>query len=87
MSNPVLQFGVPALPELIVALLIMSVSFVVPLVVAVLVYRDASDRNSNHALAWGLGAFFGSVVVWVLYFVVRDEVGPGGYVGDPEGNA
>jgi uncharacterized BrkB/YihY/UPF0761 family membrane protein len=70
-----LQAGVPGGPELLVALFAMLLSVVVPLVVAVLVYRDAKGRGSRHALAWAVGAFFGSLVVWVLYYVVRDEVG------------
>jgi threonine/homoserine/homoserine lactone efflux protein len=70
-----LQAGVPGAPELLVALFAMLLSVVVPLVVAVLVYRDAKGRGSRHALAWAVGAFFGSLVVWVLYYVVRDEVG------------
>ncbi|GAA0308130.1 hypothetical protein [Halarchaeum salinum] len=47
----------------------------VQLAVAYLVHRDATRRDSRHALAWALGAFFGSVIVWILYYVVRDEVG------------
>ncbi|GGN16428.1 hypothetical protein [Halarchaeum nitratireducens] len=47
----------------------------VQLAIAYLVYRDAKGRNSRHALAWALGAFFGNLVVWILYYVVRDEVG------------
>jgi hypothetical protein len=50
-------------------------SLLVPLVVSVLIYRDATRRSSRHALAWAVGAFLGSLVVWVLYYVVRDEVG------------
>ncbi|MFB6108222.1 MAG: hypothetical protein ABEJ82_05185 [Haloplanus sp.] len=78
MSLPALQVGVPGGPELLVVLLVLLLSFGVPLVVSIFVYRDAKGRNSRHALAWGVGAFFGSLVVWILYFVVRDEVGPGG---------
>jgi len=70
-----LQAGVPGGAELLIALFALLLSFVVPLVVAVLVYRDAKGRGSRHALAWALGAFFGSLVVWILYYVVRDEVG------------
>ncbi|GAB3325684.1 hypothetical protein EI982_10745 [Haloplanus rallus] len=73
---PALQFGVPGGPELLIVLFMLVFSFAVPLVVSVLIYRDAKGRNSRHALAWALGAFFGSLVVWVLYYVVRDEVGP-----------
>ena len=77
MSIPVLQFGIPGAPELLIVLFISFLSFIVPLVVAAFVYRDANRRGSRHALAWGLGAFFGSLVVWLLYLVVRDEVGSG----------
>ncbi|WP_248897088.1 hypothetical protein [Haloplanus halobius] len=72
-----LQFGVPGGPELLILFLVLLMSFAVPLVVSFLVYRDAKRRHSSHALAWGVGAFFGSIVVWLLYFVVRDEVGEG----------
>lgn len=74
MLSVLLQFGLPGAPELIIALF----TFLLPLVVSVLIYRDANRRGSGHALAWALGAFFGSLVVWLLYYVVRDEVGPGG---------
>ncbi|MFC7074866.1 hypothetical protein [Haloarcula halophila] len=86
---PSLQVGFPGTAELVILLLIFGVLLVVPLVVSVFIYRDAADRNSSHALAWAagsffgafLGGFFGGVVVWVLYVVVRDEVGPGGSSG------
>jgi hypothetical protein len=74
MSPTVLQSGVPGGPELLVLL----VTFLLPIVVSVLIYRDANRRGSGHALAWAIGAFFGSLVVWLLYYVVRDEVGRGG---------
>ncbi|MFB6122043.1 MAG: hypothetical protein ABEJ78_01110 [Haloferacaceae archaeon] len=77
MSIPALQFGVPGGPEILVILFVLFLSFVVPLVVSIYIYRDAKRRGSRHALAWGVGSFFGSLVVWVLYFVVRDEVGGG----------
>ncbi|MFB6195316.1 MAG: hypothetical protein ABEI80_04030 [Haloplanus sp.] len=77
MPSFALQIGIPGGPEIVIILLLVLLSFVVPLVVSYFVYRDAKRRNSRHALAWGLGAFFGSLVVWILYFVVRDEVGPG----------
>ena len=64
-----LQLG-PVGLELLIILL--------PLVVSVLVFRDANARNSSHALVWALGAFFGSLVVWILYYIVRDETGSGG---------
>jgi uncharacterized BrkB/YihY/UPF0761 family membrane protein len=72
-----LQVGVPGAPELVVVFLTLLLSVVVPLAVSVLIYRDAKRRNSGHALAWAVGAFFGSLVVWILYYVVRDEVGSG----------
>jgi uncharacterized BrkB/YihY/UPF0761 family membrane protein len=77
MTLPVLQFGVPGGAEILILLMMLFLSFVVPLVVSVLIYRDAKGRNSGHALAWAVGAFFGSLVVWILYYVVRDEVGSG----------
>lgn len=78
MSISALQAAVPGGPELLIILFITLLSLVIPLAVAVLVYRDASGRGSGHALAWGLGAFFGGLVVWILYFFVRDEVGGSG---------
>ncbi|MFB6103039.1 MAG: hypothetical protein ABEJ73_10795 [Haloplanus sp.] len=79
MSVPVLQFAVPGGVEILVVLLTLLLSVVVPLAVSFLIYRDARRRNSRHALAWAVGAFFGSLVVWILYYVVRDEVGTGGF--------
>lgn len=73
-----LQLGVPGGLELLIVLLIIGILTLVPLVVSVLIYRDAKRRNSSHALAWAVGAFFGALVVWLLYYVVRDEIGPGG---------
>jgi len=75
--NPILQAAAPGGIEILIILLIFVLSLGIPLVVSVLIYRDASGRGSQHALAWALGAFFGSLVVWVLYFFVRDEVGQG----------
>ena len=75
MFRPLLQFGVPGGIELLIVLLITLLSLVVPLVVSVLIYRDAKGRGSRLALAWAVGGFLGSLVVWVLYSVVRDEVG------------
>ncbi|MFB6183308.1 MAG: hypothetical protein ABEI96_02025 [Haloarculaceae archaeon] len=75
MVLPALQVGLPGAVELLVILFMLFFSFVIPLVVAFLIYRDAKGRGSGHALAWGVGAFFGSLVVWILYYVVRDEVG------------
>jgi uncharacterized BrkB/YihY/UPF0761 family membrane protein len=77
MSLPVLQFGVPGGVEILILLLVLLLSFVVPIAVSVLIYRDAKRRHSDHALAWAVGAFLGSLVVWVLYYAVRDEVGSG----------
>lgn len=75
MPGSVLQAGMPGGPEMLITLFVFALSVVVPLVVAFLIYRDAKGRGSRHALAWALGAFFGSLVVWILYYVVRDEVG------------
>ena len=75
MLRPFLQFAVPGGVELLIALLVLLLSLAVPLVVAVLIYRDAKCRGSRHALAWAVGAFLGSPVVRALYDVVRDEVG------------
>jgi len=74
-SLPVLQAAVPGGIELLIVLFIAGLSLIVPLAVSVLIYRDATGRGSRHALAWAVGAFLGSLVVWVLYYVVRDEVG------------
>ena len=71
----VLQAAVPGGIELLIVFVIALLSLLLPLVVAVLIYRDATRRGSRHALAWAVGAFLGSIVVWVLYYVVRDEVG------------
>ncbi|MFB6106262.1 MAG: hypothetical protein ABEJ70_04740 [Halobacteriaceae archaeon] len=73
-----LQMGPPGGLELLVILFVMGVPLLVTLVATYLVYRSAARRDSRHALAWALGAFFGGLVVWILYYVVRDEVGPGG---------
>jgi threonine/homoserine/homoserine lactone efflux protein len=75
MPVPVLQAAVPGGIELLIVLVIALFSLLLPLVVAVLIYRDATRRGSRHAFAWAVGAFLGSIVVWVLYYVVRDEVG------------
>jgi threonine/homoserine/homoserine lactone efflux protein len=75
MPLPVLQAAVPGGVELLIVLFVFGLSLILPLVVSVLVYRDAKRRGSRHALAWAVGAFFGSLVVWILYYVVRDEVG------------
>jgi uncharacterized BrkB/YihY/UPF0761 family membrane protein len=77
MSLPLLQFGVPGGVELLISLFVLFLTLIVPLVVSVLIYRDAKRRGSRHALAWAVGAFLGSLVVWILYYVVRDEVGRG----------
>jgi hypothetical protein len=78
MTAALLQAAVPGGVELLLVLLFTLLPAIVGIAVSVLVYRDASRRNSDHALAWGLGAFFGGIVVWILYAVVRDEIGHGG---------
>jgi hypothetical protein len=40
------------------------------------IYTDAKQRDSPHAVVWGLGAFFGGILVWALYFIVRDKNKP-----------
>ncbi|MFC6770800.1 hypothetical protein [Halorubrum pallidum] len=67
--------GVPVGPELFVLLVVPALLALVAVVVSALIYRDAKRRNSGHAIAWTLCAFFGGLIVWILYFVVRDEVG------------
>jgi amino acid transporter len=80
----VLQAGGPVNIELLIVLGITVVLFLVNIGVAVWISRDAKRRSQPHAFAWGagsfLGVFFGGMggfVVWVLYFVVRDETGTG----------
>jgi threonine/homoserine/homoserine lactone efflux protein len=75
MSLLPLQVGFPGGIELIIFLFILFISFIIPLIISFLIYRDAKTRGSQHALAWGVGSFFGAIVVWILYFIVRDEVG------------
>jgi RsiW-degrading membrane proteinase PrsW (M82 family) len=78
-----LQIGI-ASPELFVILVLTVIVFAIPVVISVFIYRDARDRQSGHAVAWAsasffcalLGQFFGGVVFWVFYLVVRDEIGP-----------
>lgn len=77
MLVPLLQAGVPAGPELFILAVITFLPLLVGVVVSVLVYRDAKRRNSAHAIAWALGSLLGGLIVWILYAVVRDEVGPG----------
>ena len=66
----------PVGPELFVLLVVPVLLALVAVAVSALIYRDAKGRNSGHALAWAVGAFFGGLIVWILYVVVRDEVGP-----------
>jgi len=72
--------GIPVGPELFVLLVVPVLFALVAVVVSALIYRDAKRRDSGHAIAWTVGAFFGGLIVWILYFVVRDEVGSGGSV-------
>jgi len=73
-----LQGGLPGDLVLLVALLIAAVVAVSIVFAALVIYLDAVDRHSDHALAWTVAALFGGLVVWTLYFVVRDEVGGNG---------
>lgn len=57
-------------------LLISLISVALALIVAFYIHRDANSRGSSHELAWGVGAFLGGPIVWILYYFVRDEVGP-----------
>ena len=79
-----LQSGDPVNIELLIVLGITVVLFLVNIGVAVWIYRDAKHRNQPHAFAWGAGSFLGvflggigGVVIWVLYFVIRNETGTG----------
>lgn len=80
----ILQAGGVISPELVIIFVIAGVLFAIPLVVSLLIYRDAKERRSTHAVAWAsasffctvLGSIFGGVVFWVFYLVVRDEIGP-----------
>ncbi|MGQ3330315.1 MULTISPECIES: hypothetical protein [Halorubrum] len=74
----VLQVGLPGGPELFVVLFLAAVVAVPVVFASLIIYLDAVDRNSDHALAWTVAALFGGVVVWTLYVVVRDEVGGNG---------
>jgi tellurite resistance protein TehA-like permease len=80
----ILQAGGILSPELVIIALIAVVLFAIPLVVSLLIYRDAKSRESTHPVAWAsasffcasLGSFFAGLVFWVFYLVVRDEIGP-----------
>jgi len=79
-----LQTGGPVSIELLIILGISVLLFLVNLGVAVWIYRDAKCRNQPHAFAWGAASFLGvflggigGVVIWVLYFVLRNENGSG----------
>jgi len=76
--SPVLQAGLPGGTELFVVLVLAAVAAVSMVCAALIIYLDAVDRNSGHALAWTVAALFGGVVVWTLYLAVRDEVGGSG---------
>jgi hypothetical protein len=51
-----------------VGLLLLILVVIVLSKTAYWIYTDAKQRNSHHAVAWGLGAFFGGILVWTLYF-------------------
>ena len=73
-----LQGGAPIGPELLIIVLFTGIFALPALIASGLIYRDANRRNSSHTIAWTIGAFVGGLVVWILYFFVRDEVGSGG---------
>jgi hypothetical protein len=73
-----LQVGLSGGPPLIVVLILAAAAAAVAVCASLIVYLDAVDRNSDHALAWAVAALIGGVVVWALYLVVRDEVGRNG---------
>ena len=73
-----LQVPIPGGIEMLIILFIAGIQLLPALIVVYLIYRDAAERDSNHVLAWTLGAFFGGPVVWILYFFVRDQVGSAG---------
>ncbi|WP_157511681.1 hypothetical protein [Halapricum sp. CBA1109] len=78
MSGP-LQFGIPGGPELTIILFFSLLLFVVPIVAAVQIYRDASANDVDNPTAWSLGMLLvglvgnivGIVAVWILYTVVE----------------
>jgi len=80
-----LQAGGPVSVELLIILGMFGLLFVVTLGVSVWIYRDAKRRQISHAFAWGAASFLsgflggiGAVVVWALYFVVREDQTSGG---------
>jgi hypothetical protein len=80
-----LQAGSPVNVELYLILGILVATFLVNLGVSVWIYRDAKRRNVSHAFAWGAGSFLTgflggitAVVIWALYFVMRDEYASNG---------
>lgn len=74
-----LQFGIPGGSELAIILLVALFLFVVPIVAAVQIHRDASAHRVDNPVAWSLGmlvvGFVGNVLgvlaVWILYTIVE----------------
>lgn len=71
-----LQVALPGGLELLVVLLVAGILTVLSVVVSVYIYRDATARGLSHPLAIAVGAFLGGFWVWIIYYLVRDEVGP-----------
>jgi hypothetical protein len=78
MLGPLL-FGIPGGPELAIILLVSLLLFVIPIVAAVQIYRDASANDVDNPTAWSLGMLLvglvgniiGVIAVWILYTVVE----------------
>lgn len=78
MLSTILQTGGAGGAESFVMIFILLVALLVPIAVSVYIYRDAKRRGSQHPLAWGIGAFLGGLIVWIIYFVVRGDMGRSG---------
>lgn len=70
----VILFSTPG-NEYGVVLSVLVVWLLIPLVVARWIYRDATGRDRDHALAWTIGAVASGItsfVVLLLYIATRD---------------
>lgn len=45
--------------------------FVVTLIIAILVYKDAEKRGTGNAVLWAIGTFFCCPIVPIIYVIVR----------------